>query len=62
MYVLARLVTTGLLFTAAQLSGVGSRFGEGADLASLMLGWDAQWYWFLAENGYPVDLPRHRIG
>lgn len=57
VYVLARLVTTGLLLMAAQLSGAGSRFGEGADLASLMLGWDAQWYWFLAENGYPVDLP-----
>ncbi|HAM11828.1 MAG TPA: hypothetical protein DCO91_00585, partial [Microbacterium sp.] len=21
------------------------------------MGWDAQWYWFLAVNGYPADLP-----
>jgi hypothetical protein len=57
LYLAARVVTTGFLLLAAQLSGAGSRFGEGANLLSLMLGWDAQWYWFLAENGYPVDLP-----
>ncbi len=62
VYVLARIITTGLLFTAAQLSGAGSRFGQGADLASLMLGWDAQWYWFLAESGYPSDLPLTESG
>ena len=57
LYLLARALTTAFLFAAAQLSGVGSRFGEGATLGSLALGWDAQWYWFLAENGYPIDLP-----
>lgn len=57
LYVAARAVTTAFLFAASELSGVGSRFGEGANPATLMLGWDAQWYWFLAEHGYPSDLP-----
>ena len=53
----ARAVTTAFLFAAAEMSGPGSRFGEGANLATLALGWDAQWYWFLADNGYPSELP-----
>lgn len=57
LFLAARAVTTAFLLAAAELSGVGSRFGEGANLATLTLGWDAQWYWYLAENGYPADLP-----
>jgi hypothetical protein len=57
LFVGARAVTTAFLFAAAQLSGPGSRFGEGANLTTLVLGWDAQWYWFLADNGYPSALP-----
>jgi hypothetical protein len=62
LYVAARAVTTGFLFAAAQLSGTGSRFGEEASVGSLMLGWDAQWYWLLAEGGYPADLPGTESG
>lgn len=57
LFLAARVVTTAFLLAAAELSGVGSRFGEGANLATLTLGWDAQWYWYLAENGYPTELP-----
>ena len=57
LFLAARVVTTAFLFAAAELSGVGSRFGEGANLATLALGWDAQWYWFLADYGYPSELP-----
>ena len=57
LYLGARAVTTAFLFAAAELSGPGSRFGEGANLAAFALGWDAQWYWFLADNGYPSALP-----
>lgn len=57
VYLGARVVTTLFLLAAAELSGVGSRFGEAANIATLVLGWDAQWYWFLAENGYPAELP-----
>ena len=61
LFLAARVVTTAFLFAAAELSGVGSRFGEGANLATLALGWDAQWYWFLADYGYPSELPLHRL-
>ncbi|WP_082561568.1 hypothetical protein [Microbacterium sp. Root61] len=57
LYLAARLVTTVFLLIAAELSGVGSRFGDGATIADLMLGWDAQWYWFTAVHGYPDTLP-----
>lgn len=57
IYVLGRLVTTGLLQLAAYLSGPGSRFGAEANLGSFVVGWDAQWYWLVAWEGYPAVLP-----
>lgn len=57
LYGAARVVTTLFLFAAAELSGVGARFGPDATVADLMIGWDAQWYWFTAVNGYPSTLP-----
>lgn len=57
IYLAARVVTTAFLFIAAELSGFGSRFGPDARLGDLVLGWDAQWYWFVAEAGYPTELP-----
>lgn len=57
IYLGARLLTTGFLLVAAVMSGAGSRFGEGATIGSFIVGWDAQWYWFAAENGYPSELP-----
>jgi hypothetical protein len=57
LYVLARAVTTVFLLVAAGLSGPNSRFGAQPTLAEFIVGWDANWYWFVAVNGYPVDLP-----
>jgi hypothetical protein len=57
IYLAARAVTTAMLATAAALSGPGSRFGADATVADLAVGWDAQWYWYAAVNGYPADLP-----
>lgn len=57
IYIGARLLTTGFLLVAAAMSGANSRFGEGATIGSFIVGWDAQWYWFAAENGYPTELP-----
>lgn len=57
LYLVSRLITTGFFLIAAELSGPASRFGENATLGSLALGWDAQWYWYAALNGYPSDLP-----
>ncbi len=57
LYLGARLVTTAFLAVAASLSGSGSRFGAHAGIGDLMVGWDAQWYWFTAVHGYPATLP-----
>ncbi len=57
VYLAARVVTTGFLLLAASQSTSLSRFGAGAGLADFILGWDAQWYWWVAEYGYPAVLP-----
>lgn len=62
IYVVARLVTTGLLALAAALSGPASRYGADAGIADFVLGWDAQWYWLVAVDGYPSELPLTEAG
>jgi hypothetical protein len=62
VYLAARAVTTSLLLIAAELSGVGSRMGADADLSDVVVAWDGQWYWYLAEAGYPAELPRTDSG
>nr|WP_184752865.1 hypothetical protein [Microbacterium thalassium] len=57
IYLVARLITTGFLLLAANLSTASSRFGADADLGSLLGGWDAAWYAYIAAVGYPTDLP-----
>ncbi|MCH6229125.1 hypothetical protein MK786_00015 [Microbacterium sp. CFH 31415] len=57
IYFVARVVTTGFLLLAAELSGFDSRFGPDPTLADFVLGWDAQWYWLVAVGGYPTELP-----
>ncbi|WP_367726470.1 hypothetical protein [Microbacterium sp. LMI1-1-1.1] len=57
VYVVARLITTGLLLAAAGVSGPASRYGVDPSLGDLALGWDAQWYWLAAVSGYPSELP-----
>ncbi|MFD5224949.1 hypothetical protein ACFWHT_04925 [Microbacterium sp. NPDC058342] len=62
VYLLARLITTGLLLLAAHASTPQSRFGLSPSMGQLVLGWDAQWYWWVAENGYPSQLPLTESG
>ncbi|WP_243224784.1 hypothetical protein [Microbacterium sp. CIAB417] len=62
IYVLARLVTTALLGLAASLSGPASRFGPEAGIDDFVVGWDAQWYWLVAVEGYPSELPLTEAG
>lgn len=57
LYLAARVVTTAMLAGASALSGPQSRFGIAPGIGNLMLGWDAQWYWYAAVNGYPSTLP-----
>ncbi|WP_407360824.1 hypothetical protein [Microbacterium sp. LBN7] len=57
IYLVARVVTTGFFLAAASISTSLSRFGADAGLIDFVLGWDAQWYWLVAESGYPAELP-----
>ncbi|MFV0373807.1 hypothetical protein [Microbacterium sp.] len=62
VYLLARLVTVAFFLAAAQLSGTSSRFGVAPTVGTLLMGWDAQWYWLVAEEGYPSDVPTDESG
>ncbi len=57
LYLASRAVTSLFLLAAGALSQPGSRFGADPSIVDLALGWDAQWYWFLAQTGYPAELP-----
>lgn len=57
MYAASRIASFVLLFAAAALAPANSRFGPGAlSIERFVLGWDAQWYWSIAVNGYPTSL------
>jgi hypothetical protein len=62
IYLGARVVTLAFLFTASDLSRPSSRFGSNPGLLKFALGWDAEWYWLIAVQGYPADLPVHVTG
>ncbi|MDF2509668.1 MAG: hypothetical protein K0Q52_3527, partial [Microbacterium sp.] len=62
IYLVARATTTIFLLVAASLSTSFSRFGADAGLDDFVLGWDAQWYWLVAESGYPTELPLTESG
>lgn len=62
IYLVARVTTTAFLLLAASLSTASSRFGADAGLANFIVGWDAQWYWLVAEGGYPTELPTTESG
>ncbi|QCQ16379.1 hypothetical protein [Microbacterium sp. RG1] len=62
IYVAARLVTLGFFALASALSTPASRFGVDPGIGKLLMGWDAQWYWVVAANGYPSPLPLTEAG
>ncbi len=62
VYLLARLVTTGFFLAASALSTPASRYGPHPSLLRFVLGWDAQWYWLVAWQGYPAVLPLTEAG
>jgi len=62
VYVLARAVTTAFLLLATQAAVPESRFGADPTLGSFLMGWDAEWYSFIANFGYPAELPRDDAG
>lgn len=62
IYLAARLVTTAMMIATATQSTSLSRFGADPGLADFIVGWDAQWYWLVAEEGYPSSLPLTESG
>lgn len=62
IYLTARVITTAMMIAAALQSTSLSRFGAEPGLADFIVGWDAQWYWLVAEAGYPSDLPLTESG
>jgi hypothetical protein len=62
IYLAARATTTVFLLIAVSLSTSFSRFGADPGLVDFVLGWDAQWYWLVAEAGYPTELPLTESG
>ncbi|WP_334146890.1 hypothetical protein [Microbacterium sp.] len=57
IYLAARVVTSVFFVLAASLATSLSRIGADPGLGDFVLAWDAQWYWLIAENGYPTELP-----
>lgn len=62
VYVTARLITSLFFVFAALQATPASRIGVGAGLGDFVLAWDAQWYWLIAESGYPSALPLTESG
>ena len=62
IYLLARAVTTLFFVLASELSTATSRYGEHPGVGTLLMGWDAQWYWYIAVHGYPTTLPVDEAG
>ncbi len=62
VYLTARAATTALFVAAAQLSAAASRFGAHPSVGRLLMGWDAQWYWYIAVHGYPTSVPLDASG
>lgn len=62
LYLAARVVTTAFLLAAAAMSGPESRFGADATIGDFVTAWDGQWYWLVAENHYPAELPLSASG
>lgn len=57
IYLVSRVITLSVLFAAASSAGPQSRYGAAATVGDFILGWDANWYWIVADVGYPSDLP-----
>ena len=62
IYLAARVVTSLFFVLAASIATAASRIGVGAGLGDFVLAWDAQWYWLIAESGYPSELPLAESG
>ncbi|GAA2748900.1 hypothetical protein GCM10009869_02510 [Amnibacterium kyonggiense] len=53
----SRVVTTVLFLWVWSQATPRSRVKPGGTFLDLVSAWDGQWYWYIAENGYPSTLP-----
>jgi hypothetical protein len=57
VFAASRVVTSALFLWVQSQATPQSRAGATPSLLDLVSAWDGQWYWFIAVNGYPHDLP-----
>lgn len=57
LYLLSRLVSTGILLWFAAHQGANPWTGAAPAYADFAMLWDAHWYYVIAMSGYPSDLP-----
>ena len=62
VYLSARVVTSAFFVLASALAPADARHGQGATIGTYVLAWDAQWYWLIAFQGYPTELPLTEAG
>lgn len=62
VYAVARLVTIGFVLLAASLAPERTQLSSANPLGDFALAWDAQWYWLVAFEGYPAELPVDIVG
>lgn len=60
VYLVARLITTVFLLVGAGIAN--SQSGGGANIGSMSMRWDGQWYWVVGTAGYPSELPLDDAG
>lgn len=57
VYAVSRVVSTLLFLWVGTQTTARSRAGLHPSLLQLLTQWDGQWYWYIAQNGYPSVLP-----
>ena len=62
IFAASRVVTTLILLWVQSQATPGSRAGAHPSLLELASAWDGQWYWYIAERGYPAVLPLTSTG
>jgi hypothetical protein len=62
IFAASRVLTTLLFLWVQAQATPRSRAGAHPSLLDLASAWDGQWYWFIAENGYPSTLPLTATG
>ena len=62
IFVASRIVTTTIFLVAASLQAPSDRTGNTPGFVEFANIWDGQWYWLIALEGYPSEIPRDANG